>query len=163
MAECSVLFVCTGNICRSPTAEGVFRHYVAQNGLSKHFLIDSAGTQSYHAGKPPDTRAMSSALLRGVKMDDLRARHVEPKDFEVFDLILAMDRGHYDILKSMAPAKGGAALSLFMDFAPEAGQTDVPDPYYGGGNDFEYALDLVEQGARGLLNHLKQELSYVRT
>lgn len=155
MKKYGVLFVCTGNICRSSTAEGVFRHYVIKNGEEERFFYDSAGTHGYHVGEPPDSRATATALARGIEMHDLRARRFKKQDFDEFDLILAMDEGHYDILESMAPSNGNASLSLFMDYASGMDRSDVPDPYYGSQNDFEYALDLIENGIQGLLKHLK--------
>ena len=154
MKKHSVLFVCTGNICRSSTAEGVFRHYARQKDMTDRFLIDSAGTHGYHVGEPPDSRAVAVALARDIKIDDLRARCIAVQDFHDFDFILAMDQGHFDILSGMMPAGGNANISLFMDYAPQAGRADVPDPYYGTQKDFEYVLDLAEQGAEGLLTHL---------
>ena len=159
MKKYGVLFVCTGNICRSPTAEAVFRHRAVESGLADKLVIDSAGTHGYHVGEPPDSRAIAAARARGVKMDDLRARRIAPEDFDTFDLILAMDSGHRGILQRM-DAQGGrpAKLSLFLDFAPDSGLTDVPDPYYGGTGDFEHVLDLVENGVAGLLRHLQREI-----
>ena len=149
-----VLFVCTGNICRSPTAEGVFRKLVADAGMSGAILADSAGTHGYHIGEPPDTRAQSAAAKRGYDLSGLRARRVERADFERFDLIVAMDRGHLAILSRMA---GSAAhkLKLMMAYASRFNEEDVPDPYYGGAQDFEQVLDLLEDGARGLLDSVR--------
>ncbi len=158
MKKYGILFVCTGNICRSPIAEGVFRHYVEKSGLSDRFLIDSAGTHGYHIGEAPDSRGVAAAMARGIDMSDLRARKVTARDFNDFDLILAMDTGHYDIMRPMALPDCRARLSMFMDFAPGAGIIDVPDPYYGGEAEFEYVLDLAEQGVTGLLKHLKTDL-----
>ncbi len=158
MKKYGVLFVCTGNICRSPTAEGVFRHYVEERGLAGKFTVDSAGTHGYHIGEPPDRRAIATALARGIRIDDLRARQVLRKDFEIYDLILAMDSSHHDMLDNIRPpGEGGAKLSRFLDFVPEAGLIDVPDPYYGSLRDFEYVLDLIENGVEGLLARLEQE------
>ncbi|MCB9996007.1 MAG: low molecular weight phosphotyrosine protein phosphatase [Rhodospirillales bacterium] len=158
MNKYGVLFVCTGNICRSPTAEGVFRHYAAQQGLSGHLHIDSAGTHGYHVGEPPDSRAIAAALARGVDMNDLRARKFSPADYGDFDLILAMDSGHHNIITRQIPNDARAQVALFMDYAPQAGSRDVPDPYYGGTAEFEYALDLVEQGVQGLIDHVRQQV-----
>lgn len=158
MKSYGVLFICTGNICRSPTAEGVFRHHLRQKGLSERISCDSAGTHDYHAGEAPDYRAVQMARKRGVEMADLRARRIQKDDFENFDLVLAMDQGHYNIVRKLTPSRSRAALSLFLDFTPDAERFDVPDPYYGGEKEFEYAFDLIEQGVHGLLNHLIQDL-----
>lgn len=150
-----VLFVCTGNICRSPTAEGVFRHLVAEAGLAGRIETDSAGTHGYHVGEPPDRRSVAAAAKRGVDIGDLRARRVRPADFEEFDLILAMDQGHYDQLIRMAPDGARGRVRLFMDYAPDAPRREVPDPYYGEGTHFTEVLDLVEAAASGLLDQLR--------
>lgn len=153
-----VLFVCTGNICRSPTAEGVFRALVAAEGLEGRIQTDSAGTHGYHVGEPPDRRSAAVALRRGVDLSDLRARKVRPADFSEFDLVLAMDRGHADILRRQCPPEQASRVRLFLDFAPELGIQDVPDPYYGEGDGFERVLDMVEAGARGLLEHIRRTM-----
>lgn len=153
-----VLFVCTGNICRSPTAEGVFRALVTAEGLDDRIGTDSAGTHGYHVGEPPDQRSTAAARRRGIPLDDLRARKVSAADFEHFDLVLAMDRGHHDILSRLCPKGREQRLALFMDFAPDWGIKDVPDPYYGGSDGFERVLDMIEDGARGVLHHLKARL-----
>lgn len=146
-----ILFVCTGNICRSPTAEAVFRHMVEQEGWGSHFEIDSAGTHAYHVGEAPDRRATQMAACRGIDMKDLRARKVTDDDFHHFDYILAMDAGHNRILARRAPAKARAEISLFLEAA------DVPDPYYGGLDGFEQVLDMIEQGGATWLKRLKPE------
>ncbi len=151
-----VLFVCTGNICRSPTAEGVFRHLVREAGLDSAIATDSAGTHDYHVGEPPDHRSRKAAQARGVDISDLRARCVTAEDFHRFDYVLAMDRGHLHQLQRMAPPDGIAEVRLFMDYAPGAPQREVPDPYYGEGSHFNEVLDLVEAGAKGLLEHIRQ-------
>jgi protein-tyrosine phosphatase len=157
-AMVSVLFVCTGNICRSPTAEGVFRRMVADAGLEGAVSVDSAGTHDYHVGEAPDTRTVAAARTRGIRLDDLRGRRVTQGDFDRFDLVVAMDRGHQRILRGLRPAGASGQLVLFMDFAPEAGIADVPDPYFGGSDGFEQVLDLVEAGCRGLLAHIRATL-----
>ncbi|HET8726768.1 MAG TPA: low molecular weight protein-tyrosine-phosphatase [Alphaproteobacteria bacterium] len=150
-----ILFVCTGNICRSPTAEGVLRHRLAQQGLLDQVETLSAGTQDYHIGDPPDARAQRTAKTRGYDLSRLRARQVTPDHFDEFDLILAMDRSHQLALRRMAPAEAQDRVRLFMEFAPGAGLRDVPDPYYGEADDFELALDLIEAGVEGLIRAIK--------
>jgi protein-tyrosine phosphatase len=152
-----ILFVCLGNICRSPTAEIVFRVIAAREAPDLRLEIDSAGTASYHVGSPPDSRTRQAALRRGYDMSALRARVVEPQDFGRFDLILAMDRQNFDALQQSAPATAHQRIRLFLEFAPETNTTEVPDPYYGGPNGFEEVLDLVEAAARGLLQHVRTE------
>ncbi|CCG42244.1 low molecular weight protein-tyrosine-phosphatase [Magnetospirillum molischianum] len=149
-----VLFVCTGNICRSPSAEGVFRDLVERRGLSGDIQTDSAGTHAYHVGARPDERSVAAAARRGIDLEPLRARVVCAEDFDRFDLILAMDRGHLDLLRQCCPPDRHNRLRLFLSFAPGLGVHDVPDPYYGGTHDFERVLDLIETGAAGLLDHL---------
>ncbi len=149
-----VLFVCTGNICRSPTAEGVFRALVARHGLEGEIGADSAGTHGYHVGEAPDPRSCAAARARGVVLDDLRARQVSPADFSAFDLVLAMDRGHHAHLARLCPPGREERLRLFLDFAPHLGVRDVPDPYYGGPDGFERVLDLIEAGCEGLLRRI---------
>jgi protein-tyrosine phosphatase len=151
-----ILFVCLGNICRSPTAEAVFRALAARDAPELTIEVDSAGTAGYHVGEPADARTRQAAARRGYDMSPLRARVVEPRDFEHFDLILAMDRENLSVLHRRAPAHTRERVRLFLEFAPDAGVTDVPDPYYGGPNGFEEVLDLVEAAAGGLLQHLRQ-------
>lgn len=152
-----ILFVCTGNICRSPTAEGVFRHRVREAGIDHLFIVDSAGVASYHLGAPPDTRSIRAAKERGFEIHDLRARAVKKSDFNEFDLILAMDEGHYRALDRMKPPGARANIAMFLNFANDHRKSDVPDPYYGGAEDFALVLDLVEEGVDGLLLHLRQK------
>ena len=151
----SVLFVCMGNICRSPTAEAVFRHYVENAGLTESIQIDSAGTHDYHIGDPPDARTRSAAQQRGYDMSSLRGRQVEPGDFHRFDYVLAMDKANLAILHDIAPA-GTTSAQLFLDYAQHHQEHEVPDPYYGGADGFERVLDMVEDGAQGLLQHIRQ-------
>jgi protein-tyrosine phosphatase len=146
-----VLFVCTGNICRSPTAEGVFRKLVADARLSEAIVADSAGTHGYHVGEPPDPRAQEAAAARGYDLSALRARRIERADFQRFDLIVAMDRGHLAILSGLAEPSSAPKLKLMMSYASGYGDRDVPDPYYGDPQDFERVLDMLEDAARGLL------------
>jgi protein-tyrosine phosphatase len=152
----NVLFVCLGNICRSPTAEGVFTKLVQDEGLGNRIRIDSAGTHAYHVGNPPDARAQAAARKRGVELADLRARKVLADDFEVFDYVLAMDLNNYEDLSEICPPGQEHKLSLFLEFAPDASVREVPDPYYGGATGFERVLDLVEQAALGLLEDIKR-------
>lgn len=148
-----VLFVCMGNICRSPTAEGVFRRALIASGNSSIHL-DSAGTHNYHVGDPPDRRAVAAAKNRGIDLSELRARSVDDEDFAKFDLVLAMDRDNLDILQRRAPEQYQGRIKLVMDFAPLAHTRQVPDPYYGGVQGFEDVLDLLEQAAQGFLREL---------
>ena len=149
-----VLFVCMGNICRSPTAEGVFRHLVEESGLSMQIEVDSAGTSDYQKGDPPDRRAQQAAVKRGYDLSRLRARQVRPQDFHEFDHILAMDSKNLKDLNAIYPDGGRAEVSLFLNFASAAATKEVPDPYFGGVQGFEVVLDLVEDAARGFLQHL---------
>ena len=151
-----ILFVCLGNICRSPTAEAVFRAVAAREAPELSIEVDSAGTAGYHIGEPPDARTRAAASRRGYDLSPLRARMVAPSDFEEFDLILAMDLQNLQVLHRRAPAHARERVRLFLEFAPEAPVTEVPDPYYGGPNGFEDVLDLVEAASRGLLAHLRQ-------
>lgn len=153
-----VLFVCTGNICRSPTAEGAFRLVVAEAGLDAHFEIDSAGTSSYHIGDAPDARSIAAAATRGIDIAALKARRIREEDFDAFDLILAMDHGHLSHLRAMRREEHKAEVRLFLDYHAAARHRDVPDPYYGGDGDFQQVLDLVEEASRGLLTALRAKL-----
>lgn len=151
-----VLFVCMGNICRSPSAEGVFLSLVEREGLRDHILTDSAGTHGYHVGEPPDPRAQSAALQRGIDISGQRARKVCSEDFERFDYVLPMDLSNYEILESLRPPQSRADLRRFLEFAPELPEEDVPDPYYGGPRGFARVLDLIEVAAEGLLHEIRQ-------
>lgn len=150
-----VLFVCMGNICRSPTAEGVFRRVLADRAPDLEVEIDSAGTHSYHIGNPPDRRAIEAARRRGIDLSPLRARQVSREDFERFDLILAMDEENLEELRRRADARYHERIRLMMEFAPDAPLRHVPDPYYGGASGFEQVLDLLEQAAEGLIAELR--------
>lgn len=149
-----VLFVCMGNICRSPTAEGVFKHLVAQHGLAERIESDSAGTHDYHLGAPPDARAQAAAMRRGYDLSALRARQVTAEDFADFDYVLAMDETNRKALRQLCPAHNRDRVRLLLEFATEAGRREVPDPYYGGDQGFEEVLDMVQDAAQGLLRHI---------
>ena len=149
----SVLFVCMGNICRSPTAEGVFRHFVHEAGLADRIRIDSAGTHAYHTNEPADRRASAAAERRGYSLADIRARRIQPEDFESFDYIVAMDLLNQITLVDQADAEHHDKIKLFLEYA-SADVDEVPDPYYGGATGFERVLDLVEDASRGLLETL---------
>ena len=146
-----VLFVCLGNICRSPTAHGVFESQVRANNLQYEVEVDSCGTGDWHVGKPPDSRATAAALQRGYDLSSLRARQVSKADFDHFDYILAMDRQNLADLRDLQPANYTGHLGLFLAFAGEAELTEVPDPYYGGADGFTEVLALVESASAGLL------------
>jgi protein-tyrosine phosphatase len=152
-----ILFVCLGNICRSPTAEGVLRALAAREAPELALEVDSAGTAGYHIGQPPDLRTREAAARRGYDLSTLRARIVEPGDFERFDLILAMDHDNLEVLRHRAPRHARERLRLLLEFAPDGAPEEVPDPYYGGPNGFEEVLDLVEAATRGLLAHLRRQ------
>ena len=151
-----VLFVCTGNICRSPTAEAIFRKLVADAGMQDAIFADSAGTHGYHIGEPPDPRASAAAARRGYDMSGLRARRAERADFDRFDLIVAMDRDHFSILSGMTRPSTARKLKLMMSYARRFKEQDVPDPYYGGPQDFERVIVMLEDAARGLLDTLAE-------
>jgi len=153
-----ILFVCLGNICRSPTAEGVLRTLAAREAPELRLEVDSAGTADFHVGEPPDPRTQAAGLRRGYDLAALRARVIEPADFGHFDLILAMDEDNLRVLRRRAPPHVHERLRLLLEFAPDADSRDVPDPYYGGPNGFEEVLDLVEAATRGLLTHLRQRV-----
>lgn len=153
-----VLFVCLGNICRSPSAEGVFRKLVEEQQLHHHIEIDSAGTHAYHVGSAPDERAQEAARRRGIDMSKLVGRRVDEGDFYVFDYILAMDESNQYHLHEMAPAEEAHKIKLFLDYAPERKEREVPDPYYGGHSGFEHVLDLIEDASEGLLTEIKTRL-----
>ena len=152
-----VLFVCLGNICRSPTAEGVFRRALEQAGLADQVEVDSCGVGSWHVGKAPDTRAQQAALERGIDLSELRARQLSEHDFTQFDYVLGMDQDNLRAMRALKPANSPAHVGLFMDFAATPG-TEVPDPYYGGDEGFENVLNMIEAASEGLIRHLKREL-----
>ncbi len=151
-----ILFVCLGNICRSPTAEGALRHLLAQEGSSLRVEVDSAGTGDYHLGEPPDIRSQSAAKRRGIDLSGLSARQVDRRDFDDFDLILAMDRKNLRDLQAMKPARCRAELELFLEYAGEPGSSEVPDPYTGDAHDFEHVLDVVTAASRRLIEKLRR-------
>lgn len=146
-----VLFVCTGNICRSPTAEGVFIAKARQKGVLARLRVESAGTHDYHVGEPPDARAIAHAARRGYDLSALRARQVQRQDFDDFAWILAMDRGHLHLLEAFAPAGRASPVRLFLEHSRQWRGRDVPDPYYGPEGGFERVLDMVEEACDGLL------------
>ncbi len=151
-----VLFICMGNICRSPTAHGVFEKLLEDEGLSHVVEVDSAGTHAYHVGEAPDRRATETALRRGVRLDHLRARKVHIDDFALFDYVLAMDEENLANLRRLCPPQYGDRVRLFLDFADDAPTREVPDPYYGGQSGFDFVLDLVESASVGLLADIKR-------
>lgn len=151
-----VLFVCMGNICRSPTAEGVVARYLEKNRLDGRVAVDSAGTHAYHVGERPDRRAREAAKKRGIDLGRLRARRVVEEDFVRFDLILAMDRENLAYLLKECPDEHRHKLRLFLSYAPNASHDEVPDPYYGGPDGFEHVLDLIEGAAQGLIDELRR-------
>jgi protein-tyrosine phosphatase len=156
LAARRILFVCMGNICRSPTAEGVLRKRLAEHAPELDVQIDSAGTHGYHTGARPDPRACKAAERRGVDLKPLRARRVTAQDFEHFELVLAMDEQNRQFLLDACPAEYRSRVRLLLEFAPHLGRREVPDPYYGGSTGFEHVLDLVEEAAEGLLDHLRR-------
>jgi len=153
-----ILFVCLGNICRSPMAEGTFRARVRAEKLQDKIKTDSAGTGSWHVGSAPDRRAAGEMAARGYDISNLRGRQVTRADFEYFDLVLAMDYDNLDDLERLAGEVHKDKIRLFLDFSGEATPDEVPDPYYGGPDGFAYALDLVEAASKGLLVHVKTRL-----
>lgn len=156
MEKVRVLFVCLGNICRSPTAHGVFAHLVEREGLADRIQVDSAGTHAYHIDEPPDPRAQAAAARRGVDLSTLRARRALEQDFQAFDYVVAMDRSNYEHLSKLCPVGSEERLHLFLAFAPELDEDEVPDPYYGGTAGFERVLDLIERAAEGLLADIRR-------
>jgi len=157
MKKISVLFCCMGNICRSPTAEAVFRARVEEAGLAPQILIDSVGTHDYHIGDPPDLRTQRAAKQRGYDLSNLRGRQVEVVDFSRFDYVLAMDNANMAILHRLCPSAQRDRLGFFLDYAQSHQETEVPDPYSGGEDGFERVLDMVEDAAAGLLLHIQKQ------
>ncbi|WP_175711607.1 low molecular weight protein-tyrosine-phosphatase [Burkholderia ambifaria] len=160
MTRVAICFVCLGNICRSPTAEGVMRHQVDAAGLAEHIAIDSAGTGDWHIGEPPDTRAQAAARTRGYDLSALRARQVSAADFERFDLLLAMDEANLAELRRRCPPQYRDKVRLLMEFAAGAAETEVADPYFGGAQGFEQVLDQVERACAGLLGALRSRTGH---
>ena len=154
-----VLFVCLGNICRSPTAHAMFEHLVQEAGLSSRIEVDSAGTGDWHIGHPPDKRATATAKARGIDMTHLRARQFCREDFLEFDYVLAMDNSNLSDMRALEPAEHQAHVGLFLDFASRFSEREVPDPYYGGDDGFEHVFDLVEDASRGLLKKIQEASS----
>ena len=154
----SVLLVCMGNICRSPTAEVVLRKLIRINGLGSLVEVDSAGTHGYHVGEAPDARTQRAALARGYNLSQLRARKVARQDLDYFNLILAMDKSNLDNLRRMAPPEAHDRIKLFMDYAKNFDDDEVPDPYYGLGHGFDLVLDMVEDAAQGLVEEIKNKI-----
>ncbi|VAW62257.1 Low molecular weight protein tyrosine phosphatase [hydrothermal vent metagenome] len=152
----NVLFVCMGNICRSPTAEGYFQHVVKQSGLADKIHTDSAGTHAYHIGSPPDNRAQAAASKRGIDLSSLRGRKVEAVDFEKFDYVIAMDDSNFSDLQMVADGDANN-LFMFLEFAEQFSEKEVPDPYYGGDQGFEHVLDLIEDASNGLLKNIREK------
>ena len=156
MEKIKVLFVCMGNICRSPTAEGVFSSLISSEKIADRFSIDSAGTHAYHVGDAPDLRAQKAAKDRDVDLSSIRARKVIVGDYEDFDYLLVMDQDNYQILMEFCPEQYQHKVKYFLEFAPQLNTLEVPDPYYGGKYGFEKVLDMVEDASVGFLNSLKQ-------
>lgn len=159
MKPYSVLFVCMGNICRSPTAHGVFRHKVKELGLTNAVRVDSAGTHNYHPNSPPDKRSQTHAALRGYDLSDLRARQIQAGDFETFDLVLVMDWDNLALVQLECPAEHQHKVRRFTEFCLQFDSQVVPDPYYGGTDGFEQVLDLVEDASEGLVRHVRSKVS----
>ena len=157
MSSIKVLFVCMGNICRSPTAEGVFNKVIKEAKVEDCFVLDSAGTHAYHINEAPDLRAQKAARERGIKLSHLRARKVTMGDFEDYDYLLAMDDENYDILISACPEQYAQKIQYFLGYAPQLKTREIPDPYYGGDYGFEKVIDLLEEAARGLGNSGKEK------
>lgn len=154
-AHRSFLFVCTGNICRSPTAEGLMDYQLKQMGIRKHFILDSAGVDSHHIGQPPDPRTQSEAKIQGVDLSNLRARNVRASDFTEFDVILAMDNSHFEALQKMKPQNATALITLYLDYAGIAHTSQVPDPYYGQTEHFKQVFALINEATSAIIPRLQ--------
>jgi len=150
-----VLFVCMGNICRSPSAQGTFEKLVEKKGLKRQFFIDSAGTHSYHVGVRPDTRSVQAALNRGIDISQQKARKITQEDFESFEYIVVMDNANHMNVKMICPSKQQHKIFKMMNFSASSKCTEVPDPYYGGEQGFELVLDLLTNASIGLLSHIE--------
>ncbi len=158
VSKVRILFVCMGNVCRSPLARGALERLLEQTGLLAHVELDTAGTHTFHEGRSADPRAVAAAARRGVDLSRHRARRFREEDYERFDYILALDRQNLAFLEERAPAEHRHKVRLLMSFCPELGHEEVPDPYYGGPQGFDLTVDLVEAAAEGLLRHLRREL-----
>lgn len=157
MSKIKVLMVCMGNICRSPLAHGHFEALVAAEGLSEWIRIDSAGTHAYHVGNPPDPRSQKTAQRHGLDLSQQRARQVKAADFDEFDYVIAMDQDNLAILHSQADEQQQQKIRLFLDYAPQLPEREVPDPYYGGADGFEHVYRLVDAASRGLLQAIREQ------
>jgi protein-tyrosine phosphatase len=162
MRTTRVLFVCMGNICRSPTAEGVMRTFIREAGLENHIVVDSAGTHGYHVGEPPDPRAQAAARKRGYDLSFLRARQVAPEDFEAFDLLLAMDFNNLEVLQALCPPDHQPKLGLLMVYAENRAASIVHDPYYRSARDFDLVLDCIEDACQGLVKAIAPSEALMR-
>jgi protein-tyrosine phosphatase len=152
-----VLFVCTGNICRSPTADGVFRKLVRDAGLEGHIGVDSCGLSAYHVGELPDPRSREMAKSRGIDLGDIRSRKIRPNDYHEFDYVLAMDAGHFHDMRRQAPATHHERIEMFLDYHPTMAGQSVPDPYYGGANGFVHVFDMIEEASKSLLAQIRDK------
>jgi protein-tyrosine phosphatase len=157
MKKPSILMVCTANICRSPTAHGLLKHLLDLKGLNGHFAVDSAGTHVFQKGLHPDVRAQQVALEQGIDLSDLRSRKIRPKDFAVYDYILTMDNENYHILQQLCPDEHSHKISMVMEYAPESGVLEVPDPYFGNIAGFERVFDMLEVAMKGLVEQLHND------
>lgn len=158
MKKMNVLFICMGNICRSPTAHGVFRQMVEAKGFQNFINVDSAGTHAYHVGKSPDARSVQIALSRGIDIRDLTARQLDDYDFEEFDYLLVADNDNYHLTLESCPKEQRHKVKLILDFAEHTALKEVPDPYYGQGNGFERVFDMLEGACEGLMIELEKKL-----
>ena len=149
--------VCTANICRSPTAHGLLRHLLDLKGLNSHIVVDSAGTHIFQKGLSPDVRAQRVALEQGIDLSDLRSRNIRPKDFSTYDYILAMDNDNFQILHEICPEEHGHKISMIMEFSPDSGVSEVPDPYFGNISGFERVFSMLEMAMKGLVEQLHDD------